>query len=223
MLFQEGVDVGAVLYPMLLVVGVCFLGLVIWLIIILTRTKKEPDAQAVKQQLTDEPGHIPPYILAIGRTGTEWEIYVKGLRATADTIYDSITRKEALEALRVLARYARDRLQVKADPITVMPEVTPSAHEIGLTGVSRPTGSSDYSPSSPGMSDMNLAKEIGEIVDELLANTPSLQQHAVDLLNAQTEGINFVVDGAVYAEVEDIPNPEIRELIRRATKEWERR
>ncbi len=238
MLFQEGFDVGTVLYPMLVVVGACLLGLVIWLFVILTRAKKEPDAQPVKQQFTDEPGHVPLYTLAIRRAGTEWEIYVKGLRANADTIYDSTTRKEALEALRVLARYARDRLQVKAEPMGVVPEVapqisqarselssevTPSTVEFDLRGVSRPTGPYDYPSASTGVPDMNLAQEIGEIVDELLAKTPSLQKHAVDLLSAQTEGINFVVDGAVYNEVEDIPIPEIRELIRKATREWERR
>ena len=242
MLFQEGIDVGAVLFPMLLVVGVCFLGLVIWLIVILTRTKKEPDAQPESQQLTGAPGNIPPYILAVGRSGTEWEIYVKGLRAKADTTYDTTTRKEALEALRVLARYARDRLQVSTEGIRTMPEQAPQptrvqsetpsevrapTAEIDLTSVSRTqaqaTGVTDYPPAPSGVTDMNLAREIGDIVDELLADSPSLQHHAVDLINAKTEGINFVVDGAVYNEVDDIPNPEIRELIRRATREWERR
>jgi hypothetical protein len=70
---------------------------------------------------------------------------------------------------------------------------------------------------------MNLAQEIGEIVDEMLAQTPSLQGRAVSLTNAVGGGIAFAVDGKVYRELDQIPDPEIRELIRRATKEWERR
>jgi hypothetical protein len=232
MLFQEGVDVGKVIVPMLFVVGVCFLALVVWLIIILTRSKKPKDGQPAQPQQTYQSGNSPSHILAVGRFGTTWEIYVKGQRATADTVFDPMTRKEALEALRVLARFARSRLQVAAESKHVKQEiqtppaqptipeaVQPSTAEIDLT--SAPHTQARLASSS--VVDINLAREIGEIVDELLAETPSLQHHAVDLISAQTDGINFVVDGTVYKEVEDIPIPEIRELIRRATKEWERR
>ncbi len=243
MIFQEGFDMGAVLFPMLIVVGLCFLGLIIWLIIILSRTRNKPGAQSVKQQLSEEQDETLPYILAIRRVGTEWEIYVKGQRANAfNTTYDSITRKEALEALRELARFARDQLRGRDAPTRITPE---SSIETTLT---RPDRSSDASPSttgstlfrisrtrprstvstdapspSPTVPVMNLKQEIGEIVHELLANTPSLQNHGVDLIDAQTGGINFAVDGVVYKEVDDIPNLEIRKLIRRATKEWESR
>lgn len=242
MLFQEGRDVGAVLFPMLFVVGLFLLGLVIWLIYLLTQSKKEQDTQPVNQQQTSEPVKTAPYILAIGRTATEWEIFVNGQRANADTILDDTTRKEALDALRVLARYARGRLRVDGEAVRSVPESAPQTTqaqskfsseagsptvEINLTDASRTqtrlAGPTDYPSSSSGVRDMNLAQEISEIVDELLAKTPSLQDHAVDLINAQTDGINFVVDGAVYKEVEDIPNPDIRELIRKATQEWERR
>jgi hypothetical protein len=232
MLFQEGIDAGKLIVPFLFVVGACFLALVAWLIILLTRSKKAPDEQPTQLQQTYQPSNTPSHILAVRRSGTAWEIYVKGQRVTASTVFDPLTRKEALEALRVLARFARSRLQVTAEPLHVKQEVTaaPTHIETPVSGSSAtpeidltdaPQPQARLTPSS--VAGMNLAREIGEIVDELLAETPSLQHHAVDLISAQTEGINFVVDGTVYNEVEDIPIPEIRELIRKATKEWEHR
>jgi len=228
MQFQEGLDMGAVLFPMLIVVGLCFLGLIIWLIVILSRTRNKPDAQSVKQQLSEEQDETLPYILAIRRVGTEWEIYVKGQRANVfNTTYDSITRKEALEALRELARFVRDQLRERDAPTRpdLSSDASPSTTGSTLFRISRTrprsTVSTDAPSPSPTVPVMNLKQEIGEIVHELLANTPSLQNHGVDLIDAQTGGINFVVDGVVYKEVDDIPNLEIRKLIRRATKEWE--
>jgi hypothetical protein len=243
MQFQEGFDIGTLLFPMLIVVGICFLGLVTWLIVIFTRTQKKPDAQFVKPQLSETKDGTLPYILAIRRSGSEWVIDVKGQRANAfNAPYDTATRKEALEALRELARFARDRLQDKAAPtqVTLEPLVgttlprpdlpsnaLPATMGEPVSGTTRTrprsTGSTDVPSSSLTVPVLDLAREIGEIVDELLAKSPSLQNHAVVLINARTEGINFVVDGAAYKEVEDIPIPEIRELIRQATREWERR
>jgi hypothetical protein len=243
MLFQEGFDVGNLLFPLLAVVGLCLLGLITWLTIILVRPKKAPDAQAMPLQSPDEQHKPVPFLLAIRRSVIDWDIYVKGQRAnTPNMTLDVTTRKEVLEALRELARFARSHLQgnapampATAEPSSAVKPTQPAPSpgisafsSGGLAGdvsLSRPriAGVTD-SPASPStVTGMNLAQEIGEIVDELLARTPSLQHHAVDLINAQTEGINFVVDGVVYNAVEDIPIPEIKELIRKATKEWERR
>jgi hypothetical protein len=242
MLFQEGFDVGVILFPLLFVVGLCLLGLVIWLISILTKAKNEPSTQPVEPPTADDQSKAPPYILAVGQTGSEWEIFIKGRRVDADTSITNIERKEALDALRVLARYARDRLRVEAEPVHSIPEsatqkthtqsesisgLTSSAVDNTPASISQPQPHlgepADYPSPTTGIPGMNLAQEISEIVDEMLTNTPSLQNHAVDLLNAQANGIHFVVDGVVYKAVEDIPNPEIRDLIRKATKEWERR
>jgi len=70
---------------------------------------------------------------------------------------------------------------------------------------------------------IDLAREIGEVLDEMLRDRPSLRGHAVTLQNRPGRGIAFVVDGTTYHEITDIPNPEVQALIRDATKEWERR
>jgi hypothetical protein len=239
---QEGLDVGALIYPLLVVVGLCFIGLVAWLVIVLIRKRKRRETQPVKTESVVETMQRPQFTLAVGRSGSGWEIYVKGMPASADTVFDAVTRLEVLDGLKVLARYVRNRLEDGGAPQraasqpavkvevsqTELPEgVAPPPAEISLTGESpgqmRSAGLTEYPAAPPPLTDMNLAQEIGEIVDELLSNTPELKGHAVDLINAQTAGINFVVDGIVYDAVEDIPNEEIQALIRRATREWELR
>jgi hypothetical protein len=69
---------------------------------------------------------------------------------------------------------------------------------------------------------IDFAHEINSILDELLVQTPALQDHTVVLQNIPS-GISFVIDGTAYGEIADIPSEEIQALIRQATREWGRR
>ena len=73
------------------------------------------------------------------------------------------------------------------------------------------------------MTALDLAREIGEIVAEMQARIPSLVDRSIKLQNAPSGGVCFAIDGIVYADVNEIPDPDIQALIRAATKEWERR
>ncbi|MBN1872817.1 MAG: hypothetical protein JXA33_01190 [Anaerolineae bacterium] len=73
------------------------------------------------------------------------------------------------------------------------------------------------------MPTIDLAREIGDIVNEMIALKPELAGRSIRLQNAPGGGINFAIDGQVYADVDHIPDPNIQALIRAATKEWERR
>lgn len=242
MLYQEGLDVGSLIFPLLIVSGICLIGLAIWVLLTLGKSKERSAPQSAEPHLADLQSIDPAFILAIRRSGTAWDIYVKGERATtANRHYDLATRKQALDALRQLARFARAYLtaegsvastatspplkEPRSDVVSAKPPLSRGAVLTADTSAGR---SSFLKPGespavAPAVSGMNLADEIGAIVDEMMANTPALQNHAVDLVNAQTEGINFVVDGVIYHSVEEIPQPEIQELIRKATREWERR
>ena len=80
---------------------------------------------------------------------------------------------------------------------------------------------------TPGLSSMmpriDLAKEIGAIVDEMQAQAPQLQGRSIRLHNTASGGIQFAIDGIVYEDVNDIPSELVRKLIKAATREWERR
>jgi hypothetical protein len=73
------------------------------------------------------------------------------------------------------------------------------------------------------MPTIDLAREIGDIVDDMKANNPDLANRSVRLYNSPGGGIYFAVDGETFENVEDIPDMQIQGLIRAATKEWERR
>ena len=70
---------------------------------------------------------------------------------------------------------------------------------------------------------INLAKEIGEILEELQARDPSLAQRSIHLRNVSGGGVLFIVDGVTYTSRDEIPDLEVQSLIRAATQEWERR
>lgn len=70
---------------------------------------------------------------------------------------------------------------------------------------------------------LDLAKDIGDIVEEMQQRTPALRDRTVRLRNAASGGVEFALDGLVYATLEEIPDAAVQELIRTAIKEWERR
>lgn len=70
---------------------------------------------------------------------------------------------------------------------------------------------------------IDFAHEISAIIDELQGQAPDLQDHSVRLTNLPGGGISFAVDGKIYGEIDEIPDAAMRDLIRRATREWERR
>ena len=228
---QQGLDITAWFLPFLIVIVLCIIGLTIWLTGTFSRTKNRSDAQKaqpVKQQFTNRANDAQPYVLAIRHSGTDWQIYVNGQLANTNWTYDSKTRNRVIEALRALLLFVRKQLHETVTLEFTTPETVEKPTPVtNVAGISRnqpaPVVPNEVPPVIPSTSVLDLAHEIGEIVDEMLAKSPTLQSHAVNLINAQTEGINFFVDGVIYNQVTDIPNAEIQELIRRATREWERR
>jgi hypothetical protein len=182
---------------------------------------------------------VPVPFLALTRGIDGWEIYIRGQRyGSLDAVLDAQTRDEVMDAIRALARFAHDYVQRQrgAGKAVTPPEgdsrTNPPTRDTAPSprSIPRPPTLSAVDPlqrrisSSPALiPSINLAQEIGEIVDEMLAKTPSLQGHAVSLTSGAGGGIVFAVDGKLYRELDDIPHPEILELIRQATKEWERR
>jgi hypothetical protein len=73
------------------------------------------------------------------------------------------------------------------------------------------------------MPTLDLAKDIGDIVEEMQKRAPALRDRSIRLRNAASGGVEFTVDGLVYASVDEIPEADIQALIRAAIKEWERR
>lgn len=220
----------ALILPILILLGIGAVIAVIWLIWTATRPQEDQGMRAAQPQAAEE-------VLSIRRRSQEaWEIRVHGKPyASLESVPDPATRAEALAALRALAAFAGYQRPSPASssaatsastgPKTPLTDRRPTDAErerMLLAALTTPPQDRRGVPSA-SFPTIDLAHEIGEILDEMIARRPELQGHAVTLQNRPERGIAFVVDGTIYDEIEEIPHPEIRTLIRDATKEWERR
>ncbi len=235
MIPQNGDQLYAWLLPLLIVLAVGIVVMVAWLVWVLTRRKEDRPASALTVP-PESSGEDVEYFLGLKRSKSgKWEVHVQGRRyAALAAIPDANVRAEVLAALRSLASFARDYVQQRQREEEAMSRPASSSAREGVRAASPPgVGAGPTRPQEPltrrvaspsaMIPTIDLAHEIGEIVDELLIASPSLQGRSVKLTNLPGGGISIAVDGAVYREVDEIPDPEIRALIRQATKEWERR
>jgi hypothetical protein len=226
----------ALLVPFLIALSIGAIVIVVWLVRTSSRTKTDAAAKSPPGTSGPSPAadHRAPSVLP-ERPASERSVseppYVVGLRSdpagrwvidiagkpygTLDAVPDSATRDQVVAALRALADFSRGYLQKARSGVAAAPP--PAVVSPAQADVLRPT--------VPGatMPIIDLAKEIGDIVEEMLERSPALHRHAIRLQNVPGQGIAFVVDGVRYGELGDIPDPAVQTLIREATKEWERR
>jgi hypothetical protein len=74
----------------------------------------------------------------------------------------------------------------------------------------------------PSPAEMSIATQIDEILQEKIAGT-DMAQRAVRLVELPNKGMVVLVGLDQYEGVDDVPDEEIRELIKSAVKEWENR
>ena len=216
----------------------------------LRRSKSEDETKSLGIPTTPPSPSKPfafenPPLLEVRRTGTqEWEIQVGGKRyRSLEAVPDEATREEVVEAIRALAAFARDHIRkqpkTQATPQD-QPSGAPTLAKKGPAPSLRPSTTREppiprqsisiprepelkrQSAAPTLMPTIDLAREIGDILNELQPRTP-LANRAIRLYNAPGGGVYFSIDGITYANIEDIPDKDIQALIRAATKEWERR
>ncbi len=73
----------------------------------------------------------------------------------------------------------------------------------------------------PAPAPPNIARQIDEIVQELRAETQITQ--AVRIVSGISGGVNILVGLDRYEYIDDIPDDEVRDLVKRAVKIWESR
>jgi hypothetical protein len=219
------------LLPVLILLVVGIVVIAVWLIWAATRSRGDTNVRvranagpedAGSRRATGESDRTADFLSIRRRARGEWEIHVEGRPyTTLEAVPNLQKRAEILSAFGALAAFTGDQ---HPSPLSPGEQVLANAERARLPIAARAAPS----PGRRGAPDtalptIDLAREIQEILDEMLARHPSLQGHAVTLQNRPGYGIAFVVDGAIHQEIADIPNPEIRTLIRDATKEWERR
>jgi hypothetical protein len=103
---------------------------------------------------------------------------------------------------------------LQANPPAQQPE-PPAPKRRGFFGTSK---SSKETP----MPSFNLAGEINNIVQARLIASPLAATTKIEILSDPSGGIRIKVNGQMYAGPDDIPDPDVKALIKNSIKQWER-
>ena len=236
----------SLLLPFLILVGIGIVGVIVWLVWMLTRSNKGAPAvggQPAPPPVVEVAEDVPLLVMRRSKFG-DWELYVNGQRVRRmAAVTEPEEREELIAALRFLFTFAKggassqsaehaDRPGVAADADPDRASIANRAGGRAAEGPPPPPRTPDVerrerygrvSSQAGRMPAINLAEEIGDILDEMVKSSPDVVGHSIGLINTPSGGIGFAVDGKIYHELSEIPTPEIRTLIRQATKEWERR
>jgi hypothetical protein len=92
----------------------------------------------------------------------------------------------------------------------------PPPQRRGLFGRPKPA------PAEPLLPELNLAAQINDIVQARLRYSPLAPTTQLQITSDPGGGILINVNGAIYRGPDDIPYPEVKELIQASIKEWEK-
>ena len=70
---------------------------------------------------------------------------------------------------------------------------------------------------------LNLAEEINDIVQTRLRYSPLAENNRIEITSDDHGGIRIEVNRQFYSSPDEVPDPDIKELIKAAIKEWERK
>jgi hypothetical protein len=74
----------------------------------------------------------------------------------------------------------------------------------------------------PTLPSLNLADEINKIAQARLMASPLAATTELEITSDLGGGIRIKVNGQIYATPEDVPHPEVRDLIKVSIRQWER-
>ncbi|MBN1921628.1 MAG: hypothetical protein JW892_10310 [Anaerolineae bacterium] len=207
-------------------IGLAIVGLIAWLVIAYLQApgqKKTAPEEGLASYSSQADAQPDVLTVRLNDRGI-WEILVYGIPyRSLGSVPNPEAQQKVVDALKILAGFSKTHIQKQQ---AKAPQTEPGRLDTtdGLPPIPafREATPSRPAPASVFMPQINLAKEIGEIVEELQARVPSLAKTSIRLQNASGGGVLFIVDGQLYQNLEDIPNLEIQALIRAATRQWER-
>ncbi|MGC9398631.1 MAG: hypothetical protein ACP5HM_05800 [Anaerolineae bacterium] len=213
---------GDLLLPALILVLLIIIGLTILVVVMLLGKNRAGDPGEGPSHRRTRPSSDS--ILSVHRNPQGLlEVCVRGTPyPRLSDVPDTATREEVVDAIKIVAAFGRDyivRREKKRPQRT--PTVTSTEKQPAISVPSEEPHLRRPSKLPTLMPQINLAKEIGEIVEGKQRQRPSLAARSIRLQNAPGGGIRFVIDGHTYTSVEEIPDLEIQALIREATREWE--
>jgi hypothetical protein len=76
-------------------------------------------------------------------------------------------------------------------------------------------------PSPPASEFKSIAMQINDILQEMIVDTP-FEDRGITVNDGPDKGVMVTLDGEKYPGVKDVPDEEVRNLIRSAVVEWEK-
>ncbi|MCD4738948.1 MAG: hypothetical protein K8R89_06780 [Anaerolineae bacterium] len=204
--------------PVLILIVLSIVGLTVWLVSVsLGDGASQQPGPATRQKSDSEDS-----VLSIRRDERGiWVVRVGGTpyHKLAE-VPELAMRREVVNALKILVGFSREYISREHREATPQPQ-EPARVTGELTQLQRKARPPLSQKPPVFMPNINLATEIGEILEELVAQHPSLAQRNIYLQNALDGSISFIVDGESYSAVGDISDLEVQALIRTATRQWE--
>ncbi len=164
----------------------------------------------------------------------EWAIEFGGGRYTRlSDIHDDKLASKMLEALSAIQRFA-GAIPITAAAPTLPMEAAPQSSELPSVKPAKPVGlepivAEVLNQSSPPPSKARYPAPPNSILDQIdkvlqrnLLREPSLAQRKVHVGAAVDGSLLIEVDWNFYKSANDVPEPDVRELIKRSIQEWER-
>ena len=109
--------------------------------------------------------------------------------------------------------------QTSSEALVSLPEIPPAVTKMGPIDLFARSISPEARPVSRGP--QSIAAQIDEILQSKLADSP-LAERGIRLMELPTKGLVVMVGLQQYEDVESVPDPEIRALIRQSVEEWEK-
>ena len=205
--------------PVLILVLLAIVGLIAWLVSMFLSS----DTYQQRMSNPGQSGGAEGGLLTVRRDVRGiWQVLVQGLPyQKLEDVPDPEIRAEVLDAVRILAGFSRDYISRERKTSTPAQPAAPTSpsRELPSFQTKIPPKRSQRPPVF--MPHINLAKEIGDILEKLLEEDPALTARSIHLQNTPDGSVTFIVDGRFYSSVTDIPDLEVQALIRTATRQWE--
>lgn len=164
----------------------------------------------------------------------DWVVEINGSRyPTLREIHDDRAASKVLEALEGLQRFVGvapvaappAEPQLSAAPSTAAPNIPviplsiPRAEPTIVAALSQPTASSKPKYPAPPNS---ILDQIEKVVQRNLMKDPNLADRRIHIGAAQDGSLLIEVDWGTYKSADDVPDENVRSLIKASIQEWER-
>ncbi|MBK9052488.1 MAG: hypothetical protein IPL78_16725 [Chloroflexi bacterium] len=155
----------------------------------------------------------------------EPEVKRRVLAAIGDLVvfaegYQKLVDADVAPPLAAIARTPSPALP-QTHSLSTSPRSSSTANEKPAVSASRPTPTGPL-PEAAIATMVSIANQIDEILQRFIAADPALAHRSVHLKQSANGGLLIEVDTQTYKRPNEIEDPAVREVIKRALKEWER-